>query len=214
MTKTCYKFLRAGGRCVHATGEFWSLPTEDGPGEWMPHIKELVPCLSGYHLCRERDLSMWISEGLYAAEVRGDVLECADKIVCHEARLVRRVETWNKRTARLFACDCAEHVLPIVESRYPLDGRSRDAIEAARRFANGEVTEEELYAAYSAAYSAAHSAYFAAYSAAYFAAYPAAYSAAHSAAHSSAHSSAYSSAERAWQSERIMQYVRGEVAND
>ena len=96
------------------------------------------------------------------------------------------------RDARLFACDCAELVLPKFEARYPEDRRPRQAIEVARRFADGLATPEESqaaaaasaaaayyaaaadYAAYAAAYAAYDAAYAAYYAAAYYAAYYAA----------------------------------------
>ena len=56
---------------------------------------------------------------------------------------------------RLFACDCAEQVLPLFERDYPEDKRPRMAIEMARRFANGKATREELDAAWAAAMAAA-----------------------------------------------------------
>ena len=56
---------------------------------------------------------------------------------------------------RLFACDCAEQVLPLFERDYPEDKRPRVAIETARRFANGKATREELDAAWAAALDAA-----------------------------------------------------------
>ena len=53
--------------------------------------------------------------------------------------------------ARLFACDCAEHVLPIFESKYPEDKRVCLCIEASRKFAYGQITAQELTAAWEAA---------------------------------------------------------------
>ena len=55
------------------------------------------------------------------------------------------------KIARLFACDCAERTLPIFEKKYPEDKRPRQAIEAARKFANGEATQKELDAAWAVA---------------------------------------------------------------
>lgn len=59
------------------------------------------------------------------------------------------------REIRLFACDCAERVLHVYEAEYPNDTRSRNAIEVARKYANGDATNEELYAAWAAAAAAA-----------------------------------------------------------
>ena len=48
---------------------------------------------------------------------------------------------------RLFACDCAEHVLLYFERFQPQDKRPRVAIEVARQFALGKATQEELHTA-------------------------------------------------------------------
>src|SRR5262245_50870359 len=50
----------------------------------------------------------------------------------------------SPKQRRLFACDCAEHVLPYFERFQPLDKRPRKAIEVARRYAFGKASREEL----------------------------------------------------------------------
>ena len=82
-----------------------------------------------------------------------------------------------ERVARLMAADFAEMVLPRCLKCYPNDDRPRLAIQAARDFANGLITADQLSAAESAAESAARSA-----------AWSAALSAARSAAESAARS--------------------------
>ena len=96
--------------------------------------------------------------------------------------------------ARLLACDYAEHVLPIFETRYPDDYRPREAIAVSRRYARGEATDAELSAAWPAAWSAAGSA---------------ARNAAGSAAESAAWSAAGSAAERQWQEARLRELLEG-----
>lgn len=59
------------------------------------------------------------------------------------------------KLARLFECDCAAHVLPLYEAEHSYDDRPRKAIETSRRYANGQVTTEELSAAWAAARDAA-----------------------------------------------------------
>jgi hypothetical protein len=113
-----YKFLNEDGSAVYGYGT-WSLPNGDTPGDWMPHVEELISCKSGYHLCRTEDLVIWLGPRLFVAEVRGDVVESDDKIVCHQARLIKEVTTWNKTTAQQFAIECANHVLHIFEKAYP-----------------------------------------------------------------------------------------------
>jgi hypothetical protein len=56
---------------------------------------------------------------------------------------------------RLFAADCAESVLHIFEKEHPNDDRPRKAILAARDYANGFITSQELKAAGAAAGAAA-----------------------------------------------------------
>jgi hypothetical protein len=64
-------------------------------------------------------------------------------------------EVERDKLARLFACECAERVLPIFERKFPNDSRPRQAIEVSRRFARGQATEEERSAAWAAAWAAA-----------------------------------------------------------
>jgi len=205
MTSSYYKVLGEDGSPCHGGHGTWSLPDGETPGDWMPRIKRMEPCASGYHICREQDLVHWLGPVIYTAEYRGEVIEDKHKIVVGEARLLRRIEEWDERTARLFACDCAERVLGNYEVKYPDDSRVRDSIEVARLYADGSATLDDLEAAYSAALSAAFSAHSAAFSA-----YRAADSAAYRAAHSAADSAA-SASEREWQTARLVEYLRGEV---
>jgi len=80
--------------------------------------------------------------------------------------VVLRQEVLDDKTLRLFAFACAERVLPIYEVSYPDDMRPRNAIETARRYADGEATKEELEAAVDAARDAARAAAYAACAAA------------------------------------------------
>jgi hypothetical protein len=67
---------------------------------------------------------------------------------------LRGVEGKDKEI-RLFAADCAELVLPIYEKHYPSDNRPRLAIKAARDYANGLITLQELAAEWGASRNAA-----------------------------------------------------------
>jgi Imm-5 like putative immunity protein len=68
----------------------------------------------------------------------------------------------RNRLARIFACDCAERVLPIFERERPHDARPRAAIGVARRYAASRATNEERDAAWAAAGDAARDAAWAA----------------------------------------------------
>ena len=63
-----------------------------------------------------------------------------------------------ERSVRLLACDYAEHVLHLFETKYPDDKCPRTAIDVSRRYANGESTIDELAAARDAAWAAARAA--------------------------------------------------------
>lgn len=80
----------------------------------------------------------------------GDAIWCLQS-VCPE----------NEKEVRLFATDCAEHVLHIFEAKIPNDDRPRKAIQAARDFAEGKITKEaardcslDAYAAFWACFDA------------------------------------------------------------
>jgi hypothetical protein len=55
---------------------------------------------------------------------------------------------------RLYACYCAKYCLDIFEREHPDDKRPRAAIDTAERFARGEVTRDELIAAWRAVIAA------------------------------------------------------------
>ena len=86
------------------------------PGEWMPEIVHVVPCESGYHLLRDRDLVMWLGPCIHTAEAAEPIIiHKNSKIVAGKARLLSGpLQTWDERVARLFACDCADRVARIV----------------------------------------------------------------------------------------------------
>jgi hypothetical protein len=117
-------------------------------------VNDLSICQSGWHYTDEDHIIGWLDNQIFEVEVRGEEIHNSDKYAAQEMRLVRRCEGWNERTARLFACDCAEHVLPIFEKLHPDDEWPRQCIEVARRFAKGETTQEELAAAGAAACAA------------------------------------------------------------
>jgi hypothetical protein len=121
----------------------------------------------------------------------------------------------SDKDLRLFACDCAEHVLHFFEEKYPTDKRPRKCIEVARRFALGEATAEEMAAARAAAWAAARDA---AWAAARAAARDAAWAAARDAARDAAWAVAWDAAwdaardaawakEWAWQVKRLKRYL-------
>jgi hypothetical protein len=147
-TTALYKVLGEGQTSYHGGSGKWT------KNRWRSVSGDLMPCENGLHLCRRQDLLTWLGPEIWEAEYEGELVEADDKVVVRRARIVRKLDTWNERTARLFAADCAERVLPIFEKQYPTDARPRKAIEAARAFANGTIGQEERDAAWDAAWAA------------------------------------------------------------
>jgi hypothetical protein len=218
MTATLYKVLNRDRTPFWGGSGQW--PVE---GEWLQVKGTLIPCERGLHVCKgEEQLVSWLGPAIWTVEVDGEQIELDEdmpKLVVRRARLVQRVETWNDRTARLFAADCAERSVQSYERSYPNDQRPRDAVNTARRFANGNATAQELDAAGDAAWAAARAAaWAAARAAAGDAARAAAGDAAGAAAWAAAGAAAWAAAgdaagaaERAWQVNRLRQYLNGEV---
>ena len=154
-----------------------------GLGRWTRHLDpdRLDPCSYGYHLARNEQILGWLAPTLWIAEPCPDHLPVEDgnKIVTCRVRLVERLVSWDDRSARLFAADCAEAVVHLTGP----DARCVEAIRVARAFANGEATRTEVAAARDAASAAAwDAASAAAWAAAWDAAWAAAWAAARAAA--------------------------------
>ena len=147
---TLYKVLNEDGSAFHGGSGKWFLPKGKRPGKWMPRIADPVLCERGYHVLKPEMLVKWLGPAIFEVEVRGAQVWQADKGAVEQARLIRRLETWNEQTARLFACDCAETVVNLAK-----DERSVKAILVARRFAFGLANEKERAAAGAAARAAA-----------------------------------------------------------
>lgn len=70
----------------------------------------------------------------------------------------KRLEEKDHRSLVLWITDCAEHVLPYFEEKYPKDDRPRRAIEAGRAWVRGKIALSEARAAGFAAHAAARAA--------------------------------------------------------
>jgi hypothetical protein len=137
-----FKVLNADGNCCHGGTGSWNLPADGKPGAWMPKLEEasLSPCVYGYHVLQEADLIHWLGPVIFEVEIAGRVIRDGNKSVVAQARLLRRLDAWNEKTARLFAADCAEHVAHYFDRLYPNDHRPRQARTAAREYAHGVIT--------------------------------------------------------------------------
>ena len=87
-----YKFLRPDGTSVFT--EFaWPLPN-GGPGPWVE--SSIAPCRSGIPACRPEHLPLWAGQALYEVELDGEIVEERTKLVAARARLIRRIEAWDR----------------------------------------------------------------------------------------------------------------------
>ena len=130
----------------------------------------------------------------------------------------KRVSEQDHKLLALWAADCAGHVLAYFQEKHPQDDRPRNAIEAARAWARGEITISEARTAALAAHAAARGADDAAACAAARSAGHAA-ATAHVAAHASAavayavkavdaaNGTASAAKEREWQRKRIPEHL-------
>jgi len=141
-----YKFLTEDNRGEYSGYDYTPyLPKGSEPGEWLPEIsiENLKECADGYHACKPAQLLYWINAQLYEVELSGKIIDSDSKSYAQRMRFVRKVETWNEKTAQQFNIWCAEQVIP------------SEMIEVARRYTNGEATDAELAAAWVAALAAA-----------------------------------------------------------
>ncbi len=179
-----YKALTAENKGPYSGFDFSPyLPKNGKPGKWLPVVKTLEMCESGWHGCTAKQLLKWLNANIYEVEIRGKVKREDDKFCAEQMRLVRRV--MGEREIQLLACNYAEHVLHFYEDKYPNDPRVRRCIETARNFANGKASDKDRAAAWAAAQDAAQDA-------AWAVAWDAAWD-----------------AEETWQQKRLQHYLRG-----
>jgi len=191
---TYYKVLNTDGSCYHGGSGVWP------ENEWMPPLDStrLEPCVYGYHILLPEDVIFWLGPAIAPVTINGPVMRHTNKTVVAQAKRGSFLPTWNARTQRLFAADCAEHVLHLFAAKYPDDDRPAKAIQIARGYADGLNAAAAAAAAYAnaadAAYAAADAA---AYANAAYAADAAAYAAYANAADAAARADAADAAARA-----------------
>lgn len=199
---TFYKVLN-GLRATHGRNFTYSI------GEWTPWIgvSDIIPCVNGYHFCRNKvDLLEWLGPDIWECQAAGPIVHSDNKAVACSIRVIRRTPCWDSRSARLFAADCAERVLHL--NSHPTVAQ---AVQVARDYANGVATRRDLRAAGAAVWDAAEDAASnAARGALRNTDWDAAWAAAWGAVRAVARNAAQAT-ERAWQADRLGQYLRGEV---
>ena len=149
-----YKFLTSEHKGEYSDYDFSEyLPKENESGAWLPTVETLSICESGYHCFEPKDILSWINAELWEVEVGGDVLKEDEKLCAQQMRFIRKIEAWNEKTARLFACWCLLQVWHLLD-----DEHSKNAVIVAEKYANGEATESELATAMADAWEATRTA--------------------------------------------------------
>jgi hypothetical protein len=138
-----FKFLAAGARGP-VSGFQWP-----APGTWLETSGVLEPCVRGAHVCRVADLPYWLHDELWEMELAGERVEAVDCLVVRSARLVRRIESWQRDGARNFVSACAQHAAEVV-ARAPAEVRAlaEAYVDDARECAEANVI---AFGAFSAA---------------------------------------------------------------
>ena len=90
-------------------------------------------------------VAVWKARGFSFREMADAGIQFDDLVWL--AMEASREDPGIERRVRLWGADCAAHVLPIFEREMPGDARPRQAIEAARGFARGTVSDAALAAA-------------------------------------------------------------------
>ena len=154
-----YKVLAKDGSACNGGSGKWSLPTDAGPGEWMPAVEGPIQmCSNGYHLVPFESLFDWVREQniVFVAEGRGD--RAGDgtgwKIAFREARLLRKTK-WDDgvELSQFMEGLISEFVFPEWDSCFPNNKQYRDRIrEAVKGGSDGiKALDEELAGAHHAA---------------------------------------------------------------
>lgn len=137
-------------------------PIHGGAGQWpyrkwTDPIENIKPCVRGYHIVEAHQITPLLPADceIWEVEAGEQIITQGDKSVTDRARLVKKMR-WDDRIARLFAADCAEHVLHLVPEQDR--GPFVESIRVARMYANGEASRAELAAARAAAWDAARAA--------------------------------------------------------
>lgn len=144
-----YKALNPDGNTPEGYGHY-----DTSNRDWQPAIEgKLEACKNGYHLLRTEDIIEWNCPELWEVEIEGRVTEFYTQIVVSSFRFVRKLDTWNEWSQRLFACDCADRALALIDKEQ-IDPRNIEAVRLARLYALGEASDEELGAAWGMAWDA------------------------------------------------------------
>ncbi len=140
--KAVYKVTDEDGFSFYSRERQWDRPEGDCPGQWQTVDGALAPYENGLHLYTAEQILWGLGPVIWEAEYEGETKVEDAFVIVRQARLLRQCGEWNERVARLFASDCAERVLKIVNETCCVA-----AVLAARRFALGLISDDDMAAA-------------------------------------------------------------------
>lgn len=103
-----YKVLK-NGRSTYFIDFEWSLPSEEGPGQFHEYEGELKKCQSGFHLTRNP--AHWFRQDfqVFLAEYQGEIIGLEkpidlslDKVVARKVRLIRQLTSKELEEFNIF----------------------------------------------------------------------------------------------------------------
>jgi hypothetical protein len=105
--KRTFKFLAAGA--VSPISRFrWP-----DPGVWVDAAEAPAPCRAGVHVCRTAELPYWIADELWEVEVEGPLIDAPAAVVARRARLLRRIEGWDRSGGGAFTAACVDRAMSV-----------------------------------------------------------------------------------------------------
>lgn len=139
MSEIAYKFTQAGRRSPF-TGFQW--PTS----EWVEAEGHVGLCVNGIHVCREEALPRWIDDELWRVEVEDVREEHEGVVVARRARMLERIEGWNRGTSRELARSCAARARQLADDYPdPLIRKMADDIGATAEGTDPSATALSMY---------------------------------------------------------------------
>jgi hypothetical protein len=135
------KWLGPDGRSTHGDRCLWPLPVRSTRGSWrrgepVTTASKERTGRTGLSVDRIKDLWNWRNGAPYLVECEGPLTERRQEVFACTARVLRPLR-WTARERRLYAADSAERALSW--DRRP-DPACDVALEAARRYARGEIS--------------------------------------------------------------------------
>jgi hypothetical protein len=139
-----YKFL-VEGALGPSSGLAWPKPYAGSAGAWVEVLGPLAQCAEGVHVCRPADLAHWLNDELWEVETGSEEQPGIDCTIVRQARLRRRIDSWNERGRAQFAEACTARATALLGSA--TDEQARGLIDDAKLSASAGYIAVSAYCA-------------------------------------------------------------------